>query len=149
MNQTLEKTKTITLLENTLADSYTLLLKSHNYHWNVTGSNFYGLHNLFEVQYRDLFEAVDEIAERIRTLGSKSPGSFSEFAQLSIIKEAQKDINANQMVEDLAKSNDAVAQRFSELANAASQANDKETEDLAITRAKIHQKNAWMLRSTL
>jgi starvation-inducible DNA-binding protein len=149
MSTTLEKSKTINKLENTLADSYTLLLKTHNYHWNVTGSNFYGLHNLFEVQYRDLFEAVDEIAERIRTLGSKSPGSFSEFSKISIIDEARQNIDATQMVEDLTSSNEKIAKRFSELAEAASEANDKETEDLAITRAKTHQKNAWMLRSTL
>ncbi len=148
MTTTIKKSKTVTELKNCLADTYTLLLKTHNYHWNVTGPNFFSLHTLFEGQYNELFLAVDEIAERIRALGEKAPGSFSEFSNLSHIVEADNSLDASSMIKDLYNSNEQVIETLIKLRDTAEEENDAETEDLAIARIKAHQKSAWMLKSS-
>ena len=132
-----------------LADSYTLYLKTHNYHWNVTGPMFTTLHTLFEVQYTELALAVDEIAERIRALGAKAPGSYTEFAALSTVKEAKRVPRDVEMIRELAADCDTVARTASALVAAAQRAGDEASADLGIRRIQVAQKNAWMLRSHL
>ena len=136
-------------LSRLLADSYTLYLKTHNYHWNVEGPLFNTLHEMFEVQYTELATAVDEIAERIRTLGVKAPGSYSSFAELSSIDEASGDENAEEMIRQLVLGQEAVARTAREVFPAADAANDEPTADLLTQRMQTHEKTAWMLRSML
>ena len=136
-------------LSRLLADSYTLYLKTHNYHWNVTGPMFTTLHTLFEQQYTELALAVDEIAERIRALGHRAPGSYSEFGSLSSVKEAQGVPKAVEMVEDLAADQARIAARAKQVIAAAEKAGDEASVDLAVQRTQVHEKNAWMLRSHL
>ncbi|MGH1397757.1 MAG: Dps family protein [Alphaproteobacteria bacterium] len=131
-----------------LADSYALYLKTHNYHWNVVGPSFRSLHMMFEDQYTDLAVAVDDIAERIRSLGEKAPGTFSEFSELTSIKEGDKNASANDMVKDLAQSQDQIVGSLKEALNIAQKADDEVTADLLIGRMAIHEKAAWMLKST-
>jgi len=132
-----------------LADSYTLYLKTHNYHWNVTGPMFTTLHTLFETQYTELAMAVDEIAERIRALGARAPGSYTEFERLARVKEARRVPRATEMIRELATDCDTVATTASELVDAAQQAGDEASADLGIRRIQVAEKNAWMLRSHL
>ena len=132
-----------------LADSYSLYLKTHNYHWNVTGPQFNTLHMMFETQYTELATAVDEIAERIRALGVKAPGSYSEFAKLTSIEEGTGNENAEEMIRQLAIGQEAVVRTAREAFPAADKANDEPTADLLTQRMQIHEKNAWMLRSML
>jgi len=133
-----------------LADSYTLYLKTHNYHWNVKGPMFTTLHTLFELEYTELALAVDEIAERIRALGHVAPGSYTAFAKLAKVKEAGESVPpAIQMIEDLAADQDLVVSTARDLFALASAANDQASADLATRRMLIHEKNAWMLRSHL
>ena len=136
-------------LSRLLADSYTLYLKTHNYHWNVTGPMFTTLHTLFEQQYTELALAVDEIAERIRALGHRAPGSYSEFGRLSSVKEAQGVPKAEAMVEELAADQGLVAARAKEVISVAEKAGDEASVDMAVQRTQVHEKNAWMLRSHL
>lgn len=132
-----------------LADSYTLYLKTHNYHWNVTGPMFTTLHTMFETQYTELALAVDEIAERIRALGAMAPGSYTEFAKLSTVKEARRVPKATEMIRDLVADSETVARTAGKLVEAAQKAGDEASADLGIRRIQLHQKNAWMLRSHL
>jgi starvation-inducible DNA-binding protein len=132
-----------------LASSYTLYLKTHNYHWNVTGPMFTTLHALFETQYTELATAVDEIAERIRALGALAPGSYTEFAQLSTVKEASGRTEAKKMIRNLVADQQAVVEAARRVIEAAEKANDDASADLATRRMDVHQKNAWMLRSHL
>ena len=136
-------------LARLLADSYTLYLKTHNYHWNVTGPQFNTLHMMFETQYTELATAVDEIAERIRALGVKAPGSYSEFAKLTSIEEGTGDESAEEMIRQLAIGQEAVVRTAREAFPAADKASDEPTADLLTQRMQIHEKNAWMLRSML
>lgn len=136
-------------LSRLLADSYILFLKTHNYHWNVTGPTFMGLHNLFEEQYTELFTAVDEIAERIRTLGEKAPGSFEVFSKLSQIKEETGHPDAQLMIKNLVLGQEAVAQTAREVMAVASKVGDESSVDLLAQRMQVHEKNAWMLRSLI
>ena len=136
-------------LSRLLADSYTLYLKTHNYHWNVTGPMFNSLHTMFEAQYDELALAVDEVAERIRTLGAYAPGSFSEFAAMTDLEEAKPGTGAEEMIRQLADDQLKVAAAAEALATAADEAGDDVTTDLGIRRQEVHQKNAWMLRSML
>ena len=136
-------------LEKLLADSYTLYLKTHNYHWNVTGPMFTSLHTLFETQYTELAIAVDEIAERIRTLGARAPGSYSEFMALATVKEDTTSPKATQMIEALVADQHTIAAAAKAVGDAAADAGDDATADLATRRIDIHQKNAWLLRSHL
>ena len=136
-------------LSRLLADSYTLYLKTHNYHWNVTGPQFNTLHTMFEDQYTELATAVDEIAERIRALGIKAPGSYSAFTALTSIAEGSGEEDADEMIRQLVIGQETVARTAREAFPAAEAASDEPTADLLTQRMQIHEKNAWMLRSML
>ena len=136
-------------LSRLLADSYTLYLKTHNYHWNVEGPMFNTLHLLFETHYTELATAVDEIAERIRALGVKAPGSYSEFGELANVEEAKGDEDAEEMIRQLVLGQETVARTAREVFPAAEAASDEPTADLLTQRMQIHERNAWMLRSML
>jgi starvation-inducible DNA-binding protein len=140
---------TIESLRKLLAESYTLYLKTHNFHWNVTGPMFHPLHLLFETQYTELATAVDTIAERIRTLGARAPGSYAEFAQLSRVTDTEGEPDANAMLHELAEDNRKVAERALEVAREAAAAGDEGSVSLAGARIEIHEKNAWMLSAHL
>ncbi len=132
-----------------LADSYTLYLKTHNYHWNVKGPMFNTLHTLFETQYTELALAVDEVAERIRALGAPAPGSYAAFSRLTRIEEEEGAPSAVQMLENLAADQQTLTQTAEQVRQAAEAAGDEASVDLAVTRISVHEKNAWMLRSHL
>jgi starvation-inducible DNA-binding protein len=136
-------------LANLLADTYTLYLKTHNFHWNVTGPLFNTLHLMFEQQYTALALAVDEIAERIRALGFFAPGSYSAYARLSSIKESEEVPSAEDMIRELCADNEAVARTARLVFPATEAAHDEPTADLLTQRLQIHEKTAWMLRSML
>ena len=136
-------------LSKLLADSYSLYLKTHNYHWNVTGPQFNSLHTMFEGQYTELAAAVDEIAERIRTLGIRAPGSYSDFAKLTSIDEGSGEESAEEMIRQLVIGQETVVRTAREAFPAAELANDEPTADLLTQRMQLHEKNAWMLRSLL
>ncbi len=136
-------------LERVLADTYTLYLKTHNYHWNVTGPMFNTLHLMFEQQYNELWMAVDLIAERIRSLGEFAPGSYAQFAALTSIAEADGVPTAEQMLVDLVSGHEAVARTARTGFAAAETAGDQSTADVLTQRLQIHEKTAWMLRSML
>jgi starvation-inducible DNA-binding protein len=136
-------------LKRLLADSYALYLKTHNFHWNVTGPMFTTLHTLFEQQYMELATAVDEIAERIRALGEVAPGSYTEFARLASVKDAEGVPPASEMIRILAADLDSVVATAKRVLAAAEKARDPASADLAVRRIGVSQKNAWMLRSHL
>jgi starvation-inducible DNA-binding protein len=136
-------------LSRVLADSYTLYIKTHNFHWNVTGPMFTALHQLFEEQYAELAPAVDEIAERIRALGFPAPGSYQQFSALSSIEEETGVPEAGQMVRQLVKGHETVARTAREAFALADDAGDEPTADLLTQRMQLHEKTAWMLRSLL
>ena len=136
-------------LSRVLADSYTLYLKTHNYHWNVEGPLFNTLHTMFEEQYTELAAAVDEIAERIRALGEPAPGSYRAFAALSSIEEQDGVLRAEDMIRDLVAGQEAVVRTARSVFPAAEEAHDEPTADLLTQRMQVHEKNAWMLRSML
>ncbi|NEO72408.1 Dps family protein [Moorena sp. SIO3H5] len=136
-------------LSRLLADTYTLYLKTHAFHWNVTGPMFNSLHLMFEQQYNELALAVDAVAERIRTLGYPAPGSYSQYAQLSSIPETSDVPEAEEMVRLLVEGNEAVVRTARSVFPAAERANDESTADLLTQRMSIHEKTAWMLRSIL
>lgn len=145
-----EKRKEIAAgLSNLLADTYTLYLKTHNYHWNVKGPMFQTLHLMFEQQYTALALAVDEIAERILVLGFSAPGTFKQYGQLSAIKEEDKIPNANQMILNLKEANETVVKRAKEVLPILEGSSDEGTLGLLSTRIEYHEKTAWMLRSLL
>lgn len=132
-----------------LASSYTLYLKTHNFHWNVTGPMFTTLHTLFETQYTELALAVDELAERIRTLGAPAPGTYKAFAALSLIQEEEGVPKAEDMIKQLVEDQGKIAKIASDAIEAADSIGDQASADLATRRIDVHQKNAWMLRSHL
>jgi starvation-inducible DNA-binding protein len=136
-------------LSRLLADTYTLYLKTHNFHWNVTGPQFNSLHLMFEGQYTELALAVDLVAERIRALGQPAPGSYSAFAKLSTIKEADGVPNATDMVLILAEDQLAVVRTARSVFPLADAAHDEPTADLLTQRMQVHEKTAWMLRANL
>jgi starvation-inducible DNA-binding protein len=137
-------------LSRLLADTYTLYLATHNFHWNVTGPQFNSLHAMFMTQYTELWNAVDPIAERIRALGHPAPGSYAQFAELSSLPDVPKEPpKADEMVRILVKGHEAVARTAREVFPAAEKANDQPTADLLTQRLDIHEKTAWMLRSVL
>jgi starvation-inducible DNA-binding protein len=136
-------------LSRVLADTYTLYLKSHNFHWNVTGPMFQTLHLMFETQYNELALAVDLIAERIRALGLPAPGTYRQFAELSAIKEDDGVPKADDMVRRLVEGHETVARTAREVFKAAEEASDQPTCDLLTQRMQVHEKTAWMLRSLL
>lgn len=136
-------------LSRLLADSYTLYLKTHNYHWNVTGPMFQTLHLMFETQYNELALAVDAIAERIRALGVRAPGSYAEFAQLTSIPEDDDVPVAEEMIRRLVLGQEAVVRTARSIFAAVDAAGDEPTADLLTQRMQVHEKTAWMLRSLL
>jgi starvation-inducible DNA-binding protein len=136
-------------LSHLLADTYTLYLKTHNYHWNVTGPMFQTLHLMFEGQYNALALAVDEIAERIRALGVKAPGTYAEFLKLSSIKETVGDLTAQQMIAELVAGQEAVVRTARNIFPIVEECHDEPTADLLTQRMQSHEKTAWMLRSML
>ena len=136
-------------LSHLLADTYTLYLKTHNFHWNVTGPMFNTLHLMFETQYTELALAVDTIAERIRALGHPAPGSYKDFAQLSSIKEASGVPEAKTMIKQLVEGQEAVVRTARKIFPVAEKASDEPTCDLLTQRMQTHEKTAWMLRSML
>ncbi len=136
-------------LSRLLADTYTLYLKTHNYHWNVTGPHFRSLHLMFEEQYTELAAAVDLIAERLRALGAWAPGSYSEYARLATVKEASGTPTAEEMVADLAADQATVVRTARDVFPHADDAFDEATADLLTQRMQVHEKTAWMLRSII
>ncbi len=136
-------------LGRVLADSYTLYLKTHNYHWNVTGPLFSTLHVMFETQYTELAQAVDEIAERIRALGYPAPGSYRDYAGLTSIDEDTDAPDAETMIRRLVAGQEAVVRTARQVFPLADEAHDEPTADLLTQRMQVHEKNAWMLRSLL
>ena len=136
-------------LSRLLADTYTLYLMTHNFHWNVTGPMFNTLHQMFMQQYTELWNAVDPIAERIRALGFPAPGSYGEFGKLSSVGEVDGVPKAQEMVALLNKGHETVARTARSLLPVADAANDQPTLDLLTQRLDIHEKTAWMLRSLL
>ena len=136
-------------LSRLLADSYTLYLKTHNYHWNVTGPQFNTLHQMFEGQYTELAAAVDEIAERIRALGVRAPGSYSAYSQLTRIEEGSGEESADEMIRQLAIGQETIVRTARDAFPAADKASEEPTADLLTQRMQNHEKNAWMLRSKL
>jgi starvation-inducible DNA-binding protein len=136
-------------LSRLLADTYTLYLKTHNYHWNVTGPMFQTLHLMFEQQYNELSLAVDLIAERIRALGFYAPGSYRAFANLTSIAEEDSVPSATEMIRKLLEGHEAVARTARSAFKPAESANDQASADLLTQRIQVHEKAAWMLRSLL
>lgn len=136
-------------LSRVLADTYTLYLKTHNFHWNVTGPMFQTLHLMFETHYNELALAVDLIAERIRALGLHAPGTYRQFAQLSAIKEEDGIPKAQEMIRLLVQGHETVARTAREVFVSAEEASDQPTCDLLTQRMQVHEKTAWMLRSLL
>ncbi|GAB3542448.1 Dps family protein [Noviherbaspirillum agri] len=136
-------------LSRLLADTYTLYLKTHNFHWNVTGPMFQTLHLMFETQYNELALAVDLIAERIRALGSYAPGTYADFARLSTVKEPDGVPSAQDMIRQLVQDQEAVVRTARSMFKAVDQAGDEPTADLLTQRMQVHEKTAWMLRSLL
>ncbi|AKQ55571.1 Dps family protein [Bordetella hinzii] len=136
-------------LSKLLADSYSLYLMTHNFHWNVTGPLFNTLHNMFMTQYTEEWGALDSIAERIRALGHYAPGTYREYGKLTSIEEPSDVPEALEMVRMLVKGNEAVAKTARAAFEKADAANDQPTADLLTQRLDVHEKNAWMLRSLL
>jgi starvation-inducible DNA-binding protein len=136
-------------LARLLADSYTLYLKTHNFHWNVTGPMFQTLHSMFELHYTELAMAVDTIAERIRALGVLAPGSYAAFGRLASVPDTDAAPNALEMVKLLVEAHETVIRTAREVVRAAEEAGDQATADLGTQRLQLHEKTAWMLRSLL
>lgn len=135
-------------LKRLLADSYTLYLQTHNFHWNVTGPHFRELHLMFEEHYTELATAVDEIAERIRTLGVAAPGTYQSFTKHATITEVEGVPMAQEMVKILTSSHEQVVSTARDVLSLAQQADDESTASLVSDRMRIHEKTAWMLRAT-
>jgi starvation-inducible DNA-binding protein len=150
MNLSLDKNclkNSVQILNQYLADVYSLYLKTHLFHWNVTGLSFYSLHKLFDDQYSALYESVDEIAERIRSLDSFVVASFSEFQKTTCLKEAPKKLDAVSMVSHLLKDHEKIIEHMRQWVLELGEWNDKATEDYFIGRLAEHEKMAWMLRA--
>jgi len=144
-----DRRKIVRGLSELLADSYTLYLMTHNFHWNVTGPQFNSLHLMFMAQYTEQWTALDLIAERIRALGYPSPGTYKEFVKLASIKEVDGVPSANDMIRHLVSAQEATARTARKLFPVVDAANDQPTADLLTQRLEVHEKTAWMLRSLL
>ncbi len=136
-------------LEIILANTYSLYLKTQNFHWNVTGPNFKSLHELFALHYEEIIPAIDILAERIRTLGLKVDGSYENFAKLTKFQSANKDLSAKEMVFELVNSNKILIELLKEAIEIAQHEKDEASADILIGRVEAHQKNVWMLESSL
>jgi starvation-inducible DNA-binding protein len=132
-----------------VADSYALIGQTHLCHWNVRGSSFFSLHQAFEEQYNELFQAVDEIAERIRAKGSLAPGGLSKLAKMAEITEIAEDASSEEMVKSLISANEKLLGDLKAARDCAAEEEDSETEDLMIARIQVHEKTVWMLKSYL
>jgi len=144
-----ERAKIVEGLSALLADSYTLYLMTHNFHWNVTGQQFNSLHMMFMGQYTEQWNALDIIAERIRALGHPAPGTYKEFVKLASIKEVEGVPKADDMVRHLVAAQEATARTARKLFPLLEAANDQPTADLITQRLEVHEKTAWMLRAIL
>jgi starvation-inducible DNA-binding protein len=144
-----ERAAVVEGLSRVLADSYSLYLRTHSYHWNVVGPMFHSLHAMFMEEYTELSLAVDEIAERIRALGAPAPGTFREFAALSSVAEDTDVPAATEMVRRLVSGHEATARTIREVLPVAESAPDQVSTDLLVRRLDVHEKTAWMLRSLL
>jgi starvation-inducible DNA-binding protein len=140
--------QTIQNLENLLANSYLLSLKTQNYHWNVVGENFKPLHELFGAQYEELADAIDEVAERMRALGSKVEGTLENFSKLSKIKSGNKNFNKSEMIQDLAFGHELIIKDLKVAIKVAQDEGDEATADIFIGRTQAHEKATWMLVSS-
>lgn len=132
-----------------VADCYALIGQTHLCHWNVRGPSFFSLHQAFEEQYNELFQAVDEVAERIRALGALAPGGLSKLAKMAGIKEIDEDASAKEMVQSLIGANEKLLNDLKAARDCAAKEDDSETEDLMIARIQVHEKIVWMLKSYL
>ena len=132
-----------------VADTYALIGQTHICHWNVRGPAFFSLHVAFEEQYTEMFAAVDELAERIRAIGSLAPGGLANLAKMADIKEIEEDASSDKMVEHLSSSHEKLLNDLKAARDVAAEANDSETEDMMIARIQVHQKTRWMLTSFL
>ncbi len=144
-----ERKKIAEGLSGLLADSYTLYLMTHNFHWNVTGPQFNSLHTMFMAQYTEQWTALDLIAERIRALGFPAPGTYKEFTKLASIKEVEGVPKANEMIHHLLGAQEATARTARKLFPVVDAANDQPTADVLTQRIDVHEKTAWMLRSLI
>ena len=144
-----QRKKIVAGLSALLADSYTLYLMTHNFHWNVTGPQFNSLHNMFMTQYTEQWNALDIIAERIRSLGFPAPGTYKEFIKLASIKEVEGVPKATNMIRHLVAAQEATARTARRLFPIVDEANDQPTADVLTQRIDVHEKTAWMLRSLL
>jgi starvation-inducible DNA-binding protein len=141
--------QTLEHLEKILADSYMLMLKTQNYHWNVVGPKFKSLHETFQNQYEELFTAIDELAERIRSLGSKVDGTIDHFKKYCDIKNGNKDFTADEMTKDLISDHENIVKKLHQAIKTSQAEGDESSADIFIQRAKAHEKNIWMLVSSL
>ena len=144
-----DRAKIVEGLSKLLADSYTLYLMTHNFHWNVTGPQFNSLHNMFMTQYTEQWNALDIIAERIRALGFPAPGTYKHFVKLTALKEVEGVPKAEEMVSLLVNAHETVARTARSLFPIVDEVNDQPTADLITQRLEVHEKTAWMLRSLL
>ena len=144
-----DRAKIVDSLSHVLADSYMLYLKTHNFHWNVTGPMFQTLHVMFQEQYTELWNALDDIAERIRALGHFAPGTYKRYAELSTIKEEADVPGAQEMIRQLVEGNEILIRTLRAGVKVADELDDFPTADMLTTRMEVHEKNAWMLRSFL
>lgn len=136
-------------LSRLLADTYTVQLKTQNFHWNVRGPMFHTLHQLFETQYAELSVAVDQIAERIRTLGATAPASYSRFSELTSIKDGTGEESADEMISSLVDDNETIVRTARQAFSVTEAAKDEASADLLTQRMQVHEKSAWMLRTLL
>ena len=144
-----DRAKIVQSLSTVLADAYMLYLKTHNFHWNVTGPMFSSLHVMFEEQYTEQWTALDDIAERIRSLGHFAPATYKRYAELSSIKEEPEVLSAKDMIRQLVDGNEILTRTLRAGVKVADEIDDFPTADLLTTRMEVHEKNAWMLRSFL
>jgi len=144
-----ERQQIVEGLSRLLADTYTLYLKTHNFHWNVRGPMFSTLHQMFMLQYTELWTSVDLVAERIRSLGADAPGTYSAFARLTSIKETDGVPNANEMIRQLVQGHEAVIRTARSVFPVVERGSDEASADLLTQRLQVHEKTAWMLRSLL
>jgi starvation-inducible DNA-binding protein len=144
-----DRAKIVASLSTVLADAYMLYLKTHNFHWNVTGPMFSSLHVMFEEQYTEQWNALDDIAERIRALGHFAPATYKRYAELSSISEEPEVLSAKEMIRQLVEGNEILTRTLRAGVKVADEIDDFPTADLLTTRMEVHEKNAWMLRSFL
>jgi starvation-inducible DNA-binding protein len=144
-----DRAKIVDSLSTVLADAYMLYLKTHNFHWNVTGPMFSSLHVMFEEQYTEQWTALDDIAERIRSLGHFAPATYKRYAELSSIKEEPEVLSAKDMIRQLVEGNEILTRTLRAGVKVADELDDFPTADMLTTRMDVHEKNAWMLRSFL